>query len=1281
MKKLLRNLFAGVLAFGAVSAVSSQARKIDVWDFGGVQEEGANNHISISDIDALQNLGADGKFIEAQEISFGDLTFSVDKNDRTYNEGKKNYGSQGYVHTEFDDGYMSAGIWYCNGKGGEKKRFLLLKNVKAGDIVTFYAQTNNAGDEKVHFASVDSEGLRDDRQDEVAPISKEGQIYSYIALYSGSYKVYCEANVGKPVYFRITRTPAVQVSGSLISLPSGTGELKFIVQETNQEIGAKVSGKSYSASLPAGYSYTAVFSEIKGYGVSPLAKRFSIEKNAGATLKRDITISEQKTFVVSGKITGFAGGYKPQSTLKLILTPPKGSAYLPVESEVKAENGTYSYEDLIEPSVSYAISLSGANDYEVSGDTVLEGSAAFEKDITVAPRKVYDVSGKFFGEIKEYPKSIQFKNVEDGYVYNGRISSLNYSVELRDGVYEVICETGIAKSVNHIVVNKKTVAKDIKLSLKDKTIRSLPAKKEIWVGPKRGQCVTIREAISTAKSMNPMNERSRIVIYVTPGVYREQVVIDTPYITLKNADPTKEVKLTWYYGIGYKYYSADANGWYNDDLAYDKYEKRTVAKWGGAVYLTKEARAFRAEGITFENSFNKYVTDEEIADGVEAAEATGFARKLNSDVRSKAATERAAAILIESAENEFVNCKFIGSQDTFYTGAGSKGYLKNCFIEGNTDFIFGSGDFAFENCEIRWAGYSDKASGGYITAARTAPEEKGYLFYNCLISRDSNAFTAPGYFGRPWGKDAAVAWVNTVFGNADTIAPEGWTDMSGNKPADARFREVNSTWDSKQVDVSGRVKDTIPKVTKDYVVKNYLWIAPKTEFYTEPKAEKIKAKKPSFTTDDDINTPYPGHTITVHYTLGNADSEDTSLIKWYREKNGKLDLIKQSTGYGDKTYLIQAEDAGGTIRCRLFPMNRHGDKADLIETKLDKKINEGYAIPANVAADRPRVNGAVNVFLASDSTCKDYSARGMWNGGQTRNEGAWGEFLQCYFNGAVAIQNYANGGRSSRNFINEGSLDKIAEKIAKGDYLFIQFGHNDCSNAAGYLEDRYVPIGKTDRKGNYLMTEGKKVATPASYASKYGETFYAYDSGGTYKWFLKQYIDVARKVGAIPVLVTPVSRMYFDANGKIRPHHDSTDTSTDTQTTENNAYVEAVRQLAKEEKVILLDGFEITKNLYEKAYADKKNDSEARKLMFEGDSTHNNKLGGFIIAGEFANAIKVLIPTLGKSIVHPTKAIGENANGSLMFTVDGSGKFSCDDEYWTAYAQKLLESMDKKQKK
>ena len=74
--------------------------------------------------------------------------------------------------------------------------------------------------------------------------------------------------------------------------------------------------------------------------------------------------------------------------------------------------------------------------------------------------------------------------------------------------------------------------------------------------------------------------------------------------------------------------------------------------------------------------------------------------------------------------------------------------------------------------------------------------------------------------------------------------------------------------------------------------------------------------------------------------------------------------------------------------------------------------------------------------------------------GKAQAEGSWGEYLQTFFDSSkVKVQNYANGGRSSRNFINEGSLDKIKANIKEGDYLFIQFGHNDCANGKGYLEE------------------------------------------------------------------------------------------------------------------------------------------------------------------------------------------------------------------------------------
>ena len=152
MKKSFR-LAATAMAFFAAVSVSAQTRKVDVWDFGGVEDENAVNHIKISDLDGLAGLAADGKF-EAGEYVFGDLTLKAEKNDRAYYNGAKNYGTQGYSSFEFSDGYISDGIYYCNGKGGESRRCLILKNVKAGDIVTFYGRASNGSEDKIHFASI-----------------------------------------------------------------------------------------------------------------------------------------------------------------------------------------------------------------------------------------------------------------------------------------------------------------------------------------------------------------------------------------------------------------------------------------------------------------------------------------------------------------------------------------------------------------------------------------------------------------------------------------------------------------------------------------------------------------------------------------------------------------------------------------------------------------------------------------------------------------------------------------------------------------------------------------------------------------------------------------------------------------------------------------------------------------------------------------------------------------------------------------------------------------------
>lgn len=301
------------------------------------------------------------------------------------------------------------------------------------------------------------------------------------------------------------------------------------------------------------------------------------------------------------------------------------------------------------------------------------------------------------------------------------------------------------------------------------------------------------------------------------------------------------------------------------------------------------------------------------------------------------------------------------------------------------------------------------------------------------------------------------------------------------------------------------------------------------------------------------------------------------------------------------------------------------------------------------------------IYLAGDSTVKTYE--------DDQYIAGWGQFLSYFLGEQIVVKNTAHGGRSARSFINEGRLydiegnkftfsqnggNSIADEIKAGDYLFIQFGHNDddtkASSSYGTMYDRMTPLGTPDANGIYPTTPAEKMPTtylPTAYTdkasdseeatalstiAKYGDEYYAYGSG-TFKWYLKQYIDFARSVGAIPVLVTPVARVKFSGSeivGGAGLHGT------------NFAYVEAVRQLAEEEDCLLIDLFAESKEMLETATSTYANYLMALKpneltgtwpvdydstygnteAGYTGiEATHYNKYGAFLQAAAVAEAI------------------------------------------------------------
>lgn len=145
---------------------------------------------------------------------------------------------------------------------------------------------------------------------------------------------------------------------------------------------------------------------------------------------------------------------------------------------------------------------------------------------------------------------------------------------------------------------------------------------------------------------------------------------------------------------------------------------------------------------------------------------------------------QAVALHTEGDCLTFVNCRFLGNQDTVYTGtAGARLYFRGCYIEGTTDFIFGPSTAWFEDCDIHCKANS------YITAASTPKDRPyGYIFHHCRITADPDVTKV--YLGRPWRDYGYTAFISCEMG--PFIAPEGWHNWTKNREQTARYFEYDN---------------------------------------------------------------------------------------------------------------------------------------------------------------------------------------------------------------------------------------------------------------------------------------------------------------------------------------------------------------------------------------------------------------------------------------------------------------------------------------------------------
>ena len=277
-----------------------------------------------------------------------------------------------------------------------------------------------------------------------------------------------------------------------------------------------------------------------------------------------------------------------------------------------------------------------------------------------------------------------------------------------------------------------------------------------------GDYRTVQEAFNAI----PSNNKKSIFIFIKKGIYKEKLVLDSSkkFVTLAGEDK------------------------FNTILTYDDHTGKISP--GGDTINTRTSSSFLIR-----------------ADNFSAANIT---------FQNDAGFNAGQAVAVESDGDKavFINCRFIGFQDVLFTNnEHSRQYYENCYIEGTTDFIFGSAAAWFQQCHI----HSKKNS--HVTAAATPKNNPfGYVFYDCVLTGDTSVHN--GSLGRPWRPYASVAYLHCYMG--EHIKAEGWSNWNNTDSyKTARYAEYKNYGPS--ADTGKRVswsKQLTDEEAKKYTVKN-----------------------------------------------------------------------------------------------------------------------------------------------------------------------------------------------------------------------------------------------------------------------------------------------------------------------------------------------------------------------------------------------------------------------------------------------------------------------------
>ena len=402
--------------------------------------------------------------------------------------------------------------------------------------------------------------------------------------------------------------------------------------------------------------------------------------------------------------------------------------------------------------------------------------------ITITAAQAQTVTGQIANAPAE-AFTLTFTGANNTETVNCEAGATSYTTTLMPDTYVISSSTGTLSPLSQESFKVLTEAVNFNIYYPEAAVPAA-TQQEITVDNKATVAANVYRTITDALAAAQAGNISAPVITLTSGqTYREQVIVDMPNVTLKTSGAEK-AKITWYYGIGYAYYSLGTDGYYSRDRAMTRNSIKMVdpARWGAAVLVKSKGNGFKAENIIFENSFNQYYTTEEVVDGVtpNGVQSITYNRKLTSGesgymaADAKAVTERAAAIGFENNPSgcQLYNCVFIGSQDTFYSSG--KLYVKKCNIQGNTDYIFGGGYVVFDDCDLTIGGYSDQSATAYITASNGGT----YVFRDCTVKAGNRQYVAAN-LGRDWGGTNANVYYLNLKNEIGNKLSDKWTDMGG----------------------------------------------------------------------------------------------------------------------------------------------------------------------------------------------------------------------------------------------------------------------------------------------------------------------------------------------------------------------------------------------------------------------------------------------------------------------------------------------------------------------